>query len=105
MAQKGMFLVFLDGERNVLFEKKLTSLPVKEKCIVEKSIEFFHDPEPCIIHRTAVMKRIYAEAEDYLANQLQVGLSEHSWDSVPEICRKNFDIDGRTIYIKVTIIC
>ena len=34
--------------------------------IVEKSVELYKEPEPCIIYRTHIMKKFYIEVMDYL---------------------------------------
>lgn len=39
----------------------LVEIPIIESVIIEKSIEFFSDPDPCFIHRSAVVKRVVLE--------------------------------------------
>ncbi len=57
-------LLNVDGE--VIKNYKIQDLPFKEEEIIRKSIELFSDPEPCIIHKTYVMKKMMFEIEDYL---------------------------------------
>lgn len=45
----------------VLYKGRLFDLPIKEKHIVNKSIEIFGDDEPCIIHQSFVIKEILSE--------------------------------------------
>lgn len=45
----------------VLYEGLLKDLPIKEAVILEKSVHFFDDPEPCYIHRNAVRMRLTQE--------------------------------------------
>jgi len=45
---------------------EINGLPVGEAVLISKSIEFFNDPEPCFIHRSAVRARLYAEFEQWL---------------------------------------
>lgn len=59
-------LTVLDGRGGILYRGDLETLPLKEALILKKSILFFNDAEPCFIHRSAVMKRIFAGLEDYL---------------------------------------
>lgn len=59
---------FIDCNDNIICKEKLTSLPLKEECLISKSIELFNDCEPCIIHRTFVMKKIFFEIDEYLSN-------------------------------------
>ncbi|MBQ7839766.1 MAG: hypothetical protein IJ390_04670 [Lachnospiraceae bacterium] len=54
------------GEEKVLYEGKLEELPLREDVILAKSEEFFHDPNPCYIHRGAVSIRLYLELEQAL---------------------------------------
>lgn len=49
-----------------LYSGPLRDLPLREKIIIEKSIQFFDDPEPCHIHRTAVRIRLLAELDEAL---------------------------------------
>ena len=51
------------GEHEV-YRGTLTDLPLKEEIILEKSEEFFNDPNPCFIHRSAVRVRLLAELEE-----------------------------------------
>lgn len=44
-----------------IYEGLLKDIPIKDSVIIEKSIRFFNDPEPCDIHRTAVRLRITEE--------------------------------------------
>ena len=54
--------VRLDGK--VLFSGSLADLPLKEEWIIKKSVEFFNDPEPCFLHRSAVAIRLLNEIWD-----------------------------------------
>lgn len=45
----------------VLYNGLLKDLPLREEIIIEKSIQFFDDPEPCHIHRNAVSLRLTEE--------------------------------------------
>ena len=67
---------FLNGQKEVLGRFKFTSLPIREQMIINKSIEFFSDPEPCFIHRSAVLKRLLAEIENYFTAVAESGSSE-----------------------------
>ena len=44
----------------------ICELPVAERVLIAKSIEFYADPEPCFIHRSAVQARLYAELSQWL---------------------------------------
>ena len=51
-AKKKRYLTVTCHEA-VLYEGYWTELPLAEEIILEKSIEFFNDKEPCAIHRGA----------------------------------------------------
>ena len=52
----------LAGE-SVLYDGLLLELPLTEKTIIEHSILFFKDSNPCYIHRGAVRARLTSELE------------------------------------------
>ena len=47
-----------------LYYGKWDELPLDEKIIIEYSIRFYDDPDPCYIHRGAVRVRLLAELEE-----------------------------------------
>ncbi|MGB8455733.1 MAG: hypothetical protein WCD89_25875 [Anaerocolumna sp.] len=47
----------------LIYQGRWDDLPLLEELIIEKSIAFFNDPEPCYIHRDAVRVRLLAELE------------------------------------------
>jgi len=53
----------------VLFDGSLEDMQLKDEWIVKKSIEFFDDPEPCFIHRSAVAVRLLNEIWDSAGNE------------------------------------
>lgn len=54
---------------NILYEGLFHSLPFPESVIIEKSIQFFDDPQPCFIHQSAVRSRLLLELEEELDSQ------------------------------------
>lgn len=48
-----------DGACNMSYD--LGDIPIKEEVIIQKSIDFFSDPDPCYIHRGAVVVRLNEE--------------------------------------------
>lgn len=55
------------ADGRVLFEDRLQRLTLPEAVVLALSEEFFGDPQPCEIHRAAVLSRAMAELEVALA--------------------------------------
>lgn len=55
-----------DEQRNLLARYEAAALPLRREAIIEKSIEFFQDPNPCLIHEGAVKVRMLSELEAFL---------------------------------------
>ena len=69
-APKAAFrTITLCGDQGVLYSGPTSGLPIRESVILAKSVEFFADPEPCMIHRSAVQVRLYSEFELWLDDQ------------------------------------
>lgn len=47
-------------------------IPIKEQWVIKKSIQFFEDPEPCYIHRGAVVMRLNEEVMKVLEHCVEV---------------------------------
>ena len=58
----------LSGEQ-IVYEGLLKDIPIKEEVLIEKSIYFFDDPEPCFIHRDAVRVRLTEELHQELLRE------------------------------------
>lgn len=50
-----------DGSGASLYQGRLEHLRFEEECILWLSVEFFEDPAPCEIHRSAVILRAVEE--------------------------------------------
>lgn len=94
-----LILCFLGDNDEVLFENKITALPLKENFIIEKSIEFFNDPEPCMIHRSAVMKRIYMQMQDFFLKSLEEGKYKLAWEDLPYFMHDALDFPQKVRWI------
>jgi hypothetical protein len=58
----------VQSQGKVLFKGKLMDIPMKDEAIIKRSIEVFDDDDPCIIHRSFVVKQFADELEGVLAN-------------------------------------
>lgn len=66
-SKKRRYLTVTQDE-TLLYEGLWNELPLTEEIILEKSIEFFNDREPCVIHRGAVHMRLLAELEQLFSS-------------------------------------
>lgn len=103
MDIKRMRISLLDCNKNIISTKRLTEIQIKEECILKKSIEWYNDPEPCMIHRSAVMKRIYFELLEYFEMQKKQGTSILPLKAVPDSILSNFDIESEVSFIGILL--
>lgn len=61
--------IYSDGV--LLYQGRWDELPLEEDVIIEMSIAFFRDSEPCYIHRDAVRVRLLSELEETLGYNFQ----------------------------------
>jgi hypothetical protein len=61
----------LDIHGEALFIGCIADISLPEQLIIEKSIEFFNDPNPCFIHRSAVNTRLICELEEILKELIE----------------------------------
>jgi hypothetical protein len=53
----------LYSDNQLVFQGSMSQLPLRENIILEKSVQFFDDPDPCLYHRNAVLIRLLSEIE------------------------------------------
>jgi hypothetical protein len=75
-----------------LFEGYIHELPLSEKNILALSVRYFNDPEPCYIHRSAVLNRIYNELNEFFKSDCTDGAGLMKTDCLPESVRVYFDM-------------
>ena len=96
------FLVTIfDDHDAIIMEKKVNYLPLKEEVIISQSIQSFNDPEPCMIHRSAVMKIIYVEFLDCFEDAFTRSDSTEVRLALPETLAQKLDINEKIKYIQV----
>ncbi len=85
-----MYIRVLDHCGAILYEGLPANLPFPEEIILQKSVYYFNDPEPCYIHRGAVIMRLAAEIQQTLENACINPILE-PWTSYfcafPDACR------------------
>lgn len=87
-------VTFADAQGRTLYSGDLYALPIGQDKIIEKSIEFYDDPEPCAIHRGAVYTRLCAEIEQFLS--ARAGDAPVCIDELPHPLRGYLDFGGET---------
>lgn len=60
-------VIVRDEQKRILFSGKVTSLPLKEEVILAKSKELFCDDDPCIIHKSYIMAKMFREIDACLS--------------------------------------
>lgn len=65
-STKKMNHIKIMTEKEPLYAGTFLELPLKESVILQKSITFYDDPDPCFIHRSAVRNRLLSELEHEL---------------------------------------
>ena len=76
----------------ILYDGGLTQLRLQDETVKRLSILFFNDPEPCEIHRSAVLSRVFAELEAALKSGEVVeinspGVSDDYFSAYPDARR------------------
>ncbi len=101
MKKDVLKIIMLDRDNLEITEKKLTALPLKEEIIIKKSIEFYNDPEPCMIHRSAVMKRLYAELEEYFKKEAENGRNRINLNDMDVVLKNWLDLDSHVSALEI----
>lgn len=85
----------LSDSGEVLFSADAAEFKPPEKVILELSVEFFSDPEPCEIHRSAVCLRAVSELQEALKINETAEIA-----SLPERLRRFFSENAQTVCIE-----
>ncbi|QMS85522.1 hypothetical protein [Candidatus Xianfuyuplasma coldseepsis] len=48
--------ILIKEQNSIIYEGRISDIPIKESAIIAKSIELFNDDDPCIIHQSYVIK-------------------------------------------------
>ena len=86
--KKRSHILLYDREGMCLETYVLIDYPLPEDTVRELSIRFFGDPEPCHIHRAAVLSRAMAELMESHSPGVMYPLC-----SLPEQQRRYFDLE------------
>jgi len=78
-----MVLIFTNKSSNIIMKSDTDSLPLNEEHIMNKSVELSNDNDPCIIHNTFCMKKLYPEITEYFDSVCKTGINRILWDEIP----------------------
>lgn len=94
MNSEKLVLTFVGAQGEVLAERKLNGVPLREDAVLRLSLEFYGDPEPCMLHRSAVMNRMYMELLEYLLSYVNKGVCLHPAGTLPERLASFLNVPG-----------
>lgn len=94
-------ITFIDMNGRTELQCKLNTLPLKEEKIIEKSMELFNDPEPCIIHKSYVIKKLLLEIDEYLSEVLPEGKGRIMYGSIPENIRELMSVNDNVTILEL----
>lgn len=90
-----------DEKNQACAQYDAAALPLNRDAVLEKSVEFFQDPNPCAIHEGAVRMRMLGELEAYLREQeAPVALA-----AMPEALRRYLDLPAACRSIRLSGAC
>lgn len=92
---------FFNERNEIMLDCKLNSLPFKEVIIIEKCMELFSDPEPCIIHRSFAIKKMLLEIDCYFNDALQEGKGQIKWELIPQNIRELLSVSDNVTKIQI----
>ncbi|HEY8364387.1 MAG TPA: hypothetical protein VIK84_02335 [Haloplasmataceae bacterium] len=88
--------VTVKKENEVIFQGNILDLPFKEEYIIKKSIEVFDDDDPCIIHKSYVIKLF---VDDLLSKtNLRTSKTVNLQDYKADLEYLNIDLDNCFIF-------
>jgi hypothetical protein len=96
-------ITFIDLKGRTQLQCKLNSLPLKEEKIIEKSVELFNDPEPCIIHRSFAIKKVLVEIGEYFNEVLPEGKGQIMCENIPHNIRELLYINNDVLRLKLDL--
>jgi len=53
--------IIIKKNGKILYDGRISDIPLKEEYIISKSVELFDDDDPCIIHQSYVIKEFVDE--------------------------------------------
>jgi hypothetical protein len=69
------WIKIVDQAGHVIFSGNILDLPIQHNYIIKRSIELFNDADPCIIHKSYVIRKIVDEIKEIVNVKNQSGIS------------------------------
>ena len=87
-------LIFFDGNNDIILESELVELDLNEDYILREAIKRFNNPEPCIIHRTHIIKKFHIEFYNFIEEaKKEVIKNEFIWSNTPMYIREAINLN------------
>ena len=90
--------IIIQKESEVLYQGNILDVPMKEKYLIEKSIDIFGDEDPCVVHLSFVVKEFVTDLLDLFEDNDTININVK--DYLEELSFLNFD-DLASLTIKL----
>jgi hypothetical protein len=87
------FILTITDKNTTLYNGPINELPILNSQVIAGSIEFYDDPEPCMIHRSAVISRYYIQIEAWLEDINYQSNSTLDIENIPQDIIKLIDFN------------
>lgn len=95
-GRKKDICITIDAGDVRIYRGPLEDIPLDEEVVIQKSVEFFNDPEPCYIHRGGVRLKLTGELKECFKNGTSPDSAEgleklREYCACPEITSVTFE--------------
>lgn len=82
----------------IIFNGNILDIPIKENYIIKKSIEIFDDDDPCIIHKSFVVKQVVDDLLKQINRKFNCEIK--LTDFKDKLYYLDLDLDNTTLFIE-----
>lgn len=82
----------------IIFNGNILDIPIKENYIIKKSIEIFDDDDPCIIHKSFVVKQVVDDLLKQINRKFNCEIK--LIDFKDKLYYLDLDLDNTTLFIE-----
>ncbi|QVK17392.1 hypothetical protein KHQ81_11100 [Mycoplasmatota bacterium] len=92
-----MSKVIIKKNEEIIFQGNILDIPIKNEFIIQKSIEVFDDDDPCVIHKSYVVKQFVDDLLDKtnLKEKKEVNLTNYK----DQLDYLDFEVKDTIIYL------